>query len=458
MPTVALNGIFDPTDPRKPFPKQIEYLAIDRKGPDTSRSHWVGGRGSAKTTTGILLALRAVTKWMPGLPGCWTEPTYRLCHDVFIAEWQRIVPRDFYTLNKADMTIHCANGSTIYVRSRNVDNSSREVIKGVNLAWDIDDEAAYKFDEQKYLDIDAAIRVQTQYRFHDTLSTPKLGPYKMLVERNGHNMVHTTSFQNPHLPPDWAKRMAEEMSPEYMEQEILGHWVPLTGRIWKRWSNEEWPNGNIHHHVHNHNEPYFLFFDLGVASSAWLIVQAKQPIHNGRLLWDHDPVWVVTAEYMPKRDGSVDSVLRQIKQDFGQPARVVAGADLATRSSTDAKTANWFVIRHFGAVPTTPVKGGLMADKEVQHAQLSYGIKDTRDRRRFCASRKIIRPLESDNRGRDKRGIIELMEQDQWPEKVTGMTFLPKEHRLEHVRDAAMYGAVACMFPPKIGFYKAQAA
>jgi hypothetical protein len=339
-----------------------------------------------------------------------------------------------------------------------VDNSSREVIKGINLAWAIDDEAAYKFDEQKYLDIDAAIRVDTPYRFHDTLSTPKLGPYKDLVESPGHNLVHTTSFENPHLPPDWAENMAAQMGQEYMEQEILGRWVALSGRIWKHWSNEDWPAGNIHRHKHNHREPYFLFFDLGVASSAWLIIQAVEPIHKGRTLWNHDPVWVVTAEYMPRRDGSVDSILRQIKQDFGQPARVVAGADLTTRSSTDAKTANWFVIRHFGQVPTTPVKGALLGDKEIQHAQLSYGIKDTRDRRRFCASSNIIRPLEGKKRSKDKRGIIELMEQDQWPEKVTGMTFLPKEHRLEHVRDAAMYGAVACMFPPKIGHYEAQAA
>jgi hypothetical protein len=333
-----------------------------------------------------------------------------------------------------------------------VDNSSREVIKGINLAWAIDDEAAYKFDEQKYLDIDAAIRVDTPYRFHDTLSTPKLGPYKDLVESPGHNLVRTTSFENPHLPPDWAENMAAQMGQEYMEQEILGRWVALSGRIWKHWSKDEWPNGNVHPHEHEFEKPYFLFFDLGVASSSWLIVQPVEPEYRGHLLWDHDPVWVVTAEYNPKRDGSVDSILREIKQEYGTPIRIVAGADLTTRSSTDAKTAQWFVTRHFGQVTTTPVKGWI-ADKEIQHAQLSYGIRDTRERRRFCVSKKLQRHYPE-----TKRGIIELMEQDQWPEKVNGMTFMPKEHRLEHVRDAAMYGAVACMWPPQIGLYKQQAA
>jgi hypothetical protein len=406
----------------------------------------VGGRGSSKTTSGILLALRAATELMPGLPGIWTEPTYKLCHDVFLTEWKKIVPRDFYRIDLSKMIVHCATGTDIYVRSRNVDNPQKEVAKGPNYGWGINDEMAYKYNRQKWLDIDASIRLNTPYLFNDTLSTPKLGEYKELVESPGHNLVHATSFDNPFLPPGWAEDMAEQMGEEYMEQEILGRWVALSGRIWKHWSNDPWPAGNIHQHRHNHKEPYFLFFDLGVASSAWLIVQAVEPIHKGRTLWDHDPVWVVTAEYMPKRDGSVDSILRQIKQDFGQPARVVAGADLSTRSSTDAKTANWFVIRHFGQVPTTPVKGALLGDKEIQLAQLSYGIKDTRDRRRFCVSDKIMRPLEGKRRGKDKRGIIEMT------------VFMPKEHRLEHVRDAAMYGAVACMWLPRIGHYTAQAA
>jgi hypothetical protein len=455
VPSLKLNGIVDPTDPDTPFLKQCEYLGISRKGQGTSRSHWVGGRGSAKTTTGILLALRAVTEWMPGLPGCWTEPTYRLCHDVFLAEWRRIVPSDFYKLNKADMTIHCATGSTIYIRSRNVDNSNREVIKGVNLAWGIDDEQAYKHDEQKYMDIDAAIRVNTPYRFHDTLTTPKLGPYKDLVESQGHNLVHATSYDNPHLPQDWAKDMAAQMGPEYMEQEILGRWVALSGRIWKHWSNKPWPEGNIHHHEHAYEEPYFLFFDIGVASSAWLIVQAVEPIDkHGRRLWGVDPVWVVTAEYMPKRDGSVDAILRQIKEEYGTPIRVVAGADLTTRSSTDARTANWYVTRHFGQIPVTPVTGWL-ADKEVQQSQLSYGILDTKGRRRICASKNLRQ-----HHPETKRGILEMMEQDTWAdsEKKKSSVALPKEGRLEHVRDALMYGTVAAMIKPRFGLYAAQAA
>lgn len=450
MPSLELN-VCDPTNSELLYFKQAKYLGINVEGPKKSRSHWVGGRGSAKTTTGILKAVRAATEWMPGLPGIWTEPTHNLCHDVFFQQWKEIVPSSFYTINYSKMIVHCSTGTDIYVRSRNVDNPRKEVAKGPNYAWGIDDEAAYKFDKKKYLDIDASIRVNTPYLFHDTLSTPKLNEYKDLVESPGHNLIEATSYDNPFLPEGWAEDMAAQMGPEYMEQEILGRWVALSGRIWKHWSNDPWPAGNIHHHVHAYEQPYFLFFDIGVASSAWWIVQAVEPIdEHDKRLWGVDPVWVVTAEYTPSRDGSVDSVLRQIKEEYGTPVKVAAGADVNTRASTDARTAQWYIKRHFGAVPVVPVSGW-MSDKEVQQTQLSYGILDTKGRRRLCASKHL-----KQHNPNAKRGILEMMEQDTWA--TSGPSAMPKEGRLEHVRDTALYGAVAVMFPPRFGLYAAQAA
>jgi hypothetical protein len=371
---------------------------------------------------------------------------------VFLAEWQRIVPRDFYALNKADMTIHCVNGSTIYVRSRNVDNSSREVIKGINLAWCIDDEAAYKFDEQKYFDTDAAIRISTPYRFHDTLSTPKLGPYRDLVESEGHNFVHATSYDNPHLPPGWAENMAAQMGQDYMEQEILGLWVALSGRLWDTWKNAPWPDGNVHYHEHDFERPYFLFFDPGVATSAWHIVQPVDPVDEyGRRLWGSEfPVWVVTAEFMPKRDGSVDRVLSEINEQYGAPIKVSTGFDVNTRASTDAKKPSFFITKHFGQVLVVPVTGW-REDKEIQYNQLRYGILDTKGRRRLCVSKNLRQHYPE-----TKRGILQMVEQDTVAEK--GAHFMPKEGRLEHCRDSLLYGGITTMFPPRHGLYQAQAA
>jgi hypothetical protein len=452
MPELKLN-INDPTDSARPYLKQAQYLGINVCGPKKSRSHLVGGRGCSKTTSGIIKLIRAATEWMPGLPGLWTEPTHRLCHDTFFTEWKKIVPRDFYTINLSDMIVHCATGTDIYVRSRNVDNPQKEVAKGPNYAWGFCDEMAYKFDKQKWIDIDASIRLNTPYLFHDTLSTPKLNEYKDLVESDGHNYIHATSYDNPYLPDGWAEDMAAQMGQDYMEQEILGRWVALSGRIWKQWSNDPWPNGNIHDHEHDYDKPYLLAFDPGVASSAWLIIQQVQPYdEQGRLLWRHDPVWVVTAELMPKRDGSVDTILSEIKQHYGAPMRVVVGADVGTRASTDAKTPKWFITRHFGSIPIKPVTGWI-ADKEIQQIQLSYGILDTRGRRRFCVSKNLIQHYPE-----TKRGILQVMEQDTWAAKDKDKDAMPKEGRLEHARDAAAYAGVGVMFPPKYGLYQQAAA
>lgn len=458
MPTIKLNCC-DPTNPVKPYVKQAEFLFLNRRGPHTSRNHWVGGRGSAKTTTGVLLAFSAAFKWMPGLDGVWTEPTYRLCNDIFLAEWQRIVPRELYKINKSEMMIECASGSHIFIRSRNVDNISREVVKGLNLGWGIEDEEAYKYDKQKYWDVDAAIRIDTPYRFHDTLTTPKLNEYYNLIHddngniREGHRLVTATSYDNPYLPTGWAHDLAGQMDERYMEQEVLGRWISLRGRIWNSWSEAEWPDGNIHPHEHNYDNPYWLFFDLGVASSAWVVVQNVRPLHNGVIHPNyaaHDSVWVATAELTPSREegGHIDRILPIIKQEYGIPVQVVCGHDLNTRSSIDASTARSIVNNHFGAIPIRIIgeSGSWLSDKENQGRQLAYGILDTKGRRRFCVSQKFKR-----FHPKTKRGIMELMLQDTWPslaDQRLGINVYPKENKLEHVRDALFYGSVATMFPP----------
>jgi hypothetical protein len=414
------------------------------------------GRGFGKSFLSIFIATMALSL-SPDEVGLFLEPDWKRVRRVFLKKWRQIVPRELYTLNKSEQMITwLPTGSILFYGPRNITGSYQATDDselGTDVTFVIDDEAALRCSSSFYVNTLATIREPSNVRFYLTLSTPRIGEYQELVESEGHKLFRGKSTDNPYLPDNYVEGLRANMSPDQAERELDGKFVALSGKIWKRWSGESWPHGNIHHHRHNRREPYFLFFDIGVASSAWLIVQPVEPVYKGRLLWEYDPIWVVTAEYMPKRDGSVDTILREIKQDYGIPARIVAGADVDTRSSLEPKTAQWFITRHFGQVPTTPVKGALLGDKEIQHAQLSYGIFDTADRRRFCVSRNLEKHYPE-----TRRGILEMMREDQYPERVTGLTFLPKEHRLEHVRDAAMYGAVACMFPPKIGHYTNQAA
>lgn len=375
---------------------------------------------------------------MPGLPGFWSEPTYPDCHKVFIREWKRLVPGELYTINESRMTVNCINGTVIDILSRNADNKNKDIGRGPNYAWGINDEMAYKCDDrmkEKWEDLDNAIRLDTPYLFHDTTSTPKKNTYQHIVERDGHKLITATSWDNPFLPPGYAEQRMADMDKQRAQQELYGLFVALEGLIWDTWSDEMWPNGNISHLGYNKDFPYYLFFDIGSASSAWVL--AHQTEHY----------WVAFAEYTPKRDGSIDGVLRRINEDYGMPCRIVVGHDVNTRDSGSGKSGMFFIRNQWGGgVPVTVVQPGTdRGDKEIQYYRMRFLICDTENRRRFTISRDF-KSYDAESR----RGVRELMAQDEWPdEKGRQGELLPKEGKLEHVRDALLYGAAGCMAPPR---------
>lgn len=438
-------------DTQPGHPAQASYLDIDRSGQHTTRAHYVGGRGSGKTTVGILMALRAATQLMPGMPGLWTEPTYRLCHDVFFREWCKIVPRELWRWVASDQKIVLANGSEIDVRSRNVDNPAKEISKGPNYAWAIDDEAANKFDPDRYWDIDAAIRHPDAFhRFHDTLSTPQMNGYYHLCTSHKHPCINATSYDNPYLDETFAASLAEQLDPQRARQELYGEWVALSGRIWDTAVlDKQWPHGNIHPHTYDPNRPFFIGCDLGV-QSAWLIMQ-RVPAWDQRHRTIADGLLdVVVAEYLPD-DGDTQSTIRRIEADYGKPERVFVGADLNTRSIVDGSTSAYAFRQVWGgSVPVLPITGGL-ADKELQYQVAKARLLNALGERRFCISAGLRQYPE-----RSPRGIRTMLTADQWP---TGRDIrvgeaLPKDKRtagkaaLEDVRDAWLYAMIG-LHPPR---------
>ena len=450
--------VISPLDELKPFPKQWEFLSLDCSGSRKTYNHYVGGRGSSKTTTGILKCFTALTQWHRGKAGLWTEPTATLCKDVFLREWKKIVPRDCYSVVLNPMTITMVpalGGGTLDVRSHNADNPNKEVSKGPNYAFAMVDEAAYKFDRDTFDDIDNAVRDASNYLFVDTMSTPKLNGYKRLATSEGHRLVKASSFDNPHLPAGWAEQKRLQMGPKRFAQEILGEWVSLEGQIWENWSEETWPLGNRIDLPHNHDRPYYLFFDLGVRTSAWLVVQPVDGYQLGYAPFEHgDPLWNVTAEYMPNTRGDIERMIRKIVEDYGIPAQVCCGHDLRTRSSTDSNTPEYFLAQAVGSVPTVMIGAdAFLSDKVIQQDCLSFLIHNSRNERRLVVSRQI----RSDDP--DERGILAMMREDTWESNsVRNAHFLPKEGRLEHVRDALLYGTVGAMRPPSYTMKTAYAA
>lgn len=406
----------------------------------------MSGRGGGKTLCAVMLALMICLR-EPGTVGIILSPTYRKLRDVFLKTWVDTVPGEVYKLNRSEMTITLNNGSHMIMRSRHVDNPSRgrDAHRGVDANWALDDEAAEGFDGELYANISGCLRRPGKHRFYACCTTPRLNEYYNLATGEGHEVIYSSSRDNPHLPDGWVDDLQGTMSAQQAEREIEGRWVALEGLVWSTWSNSMWPAGNVHPHKFNPDAPWYLFLDLGVGNGAYLVVQRVAADDLGQRLFP-GPVWVVCAELMPQHDGSASRALQILKQHFGNPASVAVGADVNTRSNTDASTPMYFVTQIFGAVHTIPVSGWY-GDKMVQHDKVQYLIMDSAGRRRLCISEGLV---SIDEDPRKKRGIRELMAQDTYPENAgkAGKQFLEKDGRLEHVRDALLYGAVGIMQPP----------
>ncbi len=430
-------------------------MSLDVRGPEIKKNHYVAGRGSGKTVTMVLREFQSAVD-DPGSVGLILSPTYGTLMDVFLATWENIIPNSLYTYNGTTRTIELINGSKLILKSRHINNPrrGRDAVKGLNVNRVADDEAAQGFDKKLYNNAMACIRRPGKIRYYNCYTTPLLNEYHDVATDEGHTLVHCSSRDNPHNDAEFVQDLVAEMSAQEVEREVDGRWVALEGLIWK-WDNGKvgskverfWPQSNVHRHAWNPDKPYYLFLDLGVGNGAYFVVQRLDANLYGQTGAKVFPgsVWVVVAELMPSRDGSASRAFGILDQHFGAPLKVVSGADMDTRASTDSKTARYFVRERWGgSVPIQPISGE-WADKQVQHSRLSYLVEQAGGNRRLCVSKDLIQ-LDTES----KRGIHEIMAQDTWPDNAgkTKGVYFNKEGRLEHARDALLYGAVGQMAPP----------
>lgn len=433
-----------------PHEKQLQFINTtlgDGTNRDIRRTHLVCGRGWGKTTGAIMLVLEAMRRY-PGISLLFLAPTHKTLERSFVAEWQRIVPNPLYKYLKSDKIIEFINGSKTYLSSCYIDNPSRgrDADRGVSVQGVVHDETAWGFNRDLYTNVSAAIRGSQFGRFYACLTTPVLNDYQDVATSDGHILMHGPSWDNPYLPDGWAEELSKEMSPQQYKREIDGQWVPLEGRIWDTWSDEPWPRGNRHHCEYNPHLPWYLFLDLGVGNAAYLVVQRVDASKSGLQLFPGS-VWVVVAQLMPDHDGSASRAFQRLGDLYGRPCCIVGGADMNTRSVSAGDTAMYFARQVWGEDVMVKIADGWIADKQVQYNRTTYLIRDAVGARRFCVS-KDIQSL--DSHSTRKRGILDVMAQDTWPDNVKRrrVEFFPKEGVLEHCRDALLYGAVCEMAPP----------
>jgi len=431
MPTLELGCC----DPYLHYPKQAQFLdLIKRSQPGVATTHFVGGRGSSKTTSVVLGIFESGVTYNKGLPHLWTSPTYRDCMDTFVRTWQDIVPDELYTFNRNDMTIHIHDtgvpGTVVDVRSRQVTNGKRESFRGPTYAVAVVDEPRQDPDKTAWNNIYATLRhPKAAQKWIVSSSTPRMNWYYDLVVDGGAPTIYATSYDNPFIDENWIDGLAGDLSPQMAQQEIYAEWVSLSDRIWPNVNlDEEWPRGNIHPHMWDPSLPFTLAGDIGL-KSAWLIIQHV------------DGIDVAVGEYTPGRQDT-EQTLNRIEADYGIPSRVIVGSDWNTGSVVNgASHALYFRSRGWANRVQPVPPGTIYARKDYQYTASNRLILNSREERKFCISQHL--------RSHDpeyKCGIRELFLRDTWPDKVMRSgEFLPKDKTekgtaaLEDMRDCFMY-------------------
>lgn len=458
----------------EPFPKQREFLECDRLKlgsdglPTIRRINYVGGRGSAKTTAGII-DLIMVADRMPGLITAWREPRWSDVERVFLTALRDMLPEQwgFWRLVRREghKFIEWRNGHLTHLLSRQVDDPGKRIALGSNYAGVWEDEAADRFGRDKMIDIQNAIRDRrAPYLFHITLSTPTVGAYEAWCRIPGSTTIHATSYDNPYIAQSVIDEWRHSMSPELWAQEVLGQFVPQAGRVWTTFREEQWPRGNIlEDYEFDPGKPWYLSCDLGGAQSAfgiWQYVNASAIGGRGG-----QRLAVLVAEYCPNHIG-LGAVLDDICRNYGggwssdntfrrPPVAAYVGSDVASPGTNGVTGGQVFHEMGLDYVAVT----GERARKDLQRsAALSMILVDSGERQLAVAARRgsdgQYEMRQHFGEGKS-RGFLNVMRSDTYPPVSSKDLFWKDKgqrgiNALEDDRDQFLYFAV-CEFPPVWG-------
>lgn len=456
----------------KPFhPKQQEFIGLSQeKKPDHILvAHGVAGGGAGKTISGIGWILEAMLTYNAGFRHLWTAPTYPMLMDSFLDTWFDIVPDRFrfrgrniawqYTGGvKKKITFN--NGSVLNLRTR----KDPENLRGPSVAGVVLDEIGIDRNRYAYDLCYGRIRNPANARagqlFLLTITTPKMGWHQQELARGDAPVVSWTLLDNPYAEPERIEQYKRIYSPELYSQEVLGQHIAQEGRVWKNFSEDTWPEGNMHWATWNPSLDWYLGLDMGSGIGHWMIVQYHDPVsQDGRRYYTDTPgarLAVVVAEGLQIKE-DISPVLGLIHEHYAKdraPIVVATGADAQNIGATGPDPVQ--LITNRGWAPWWP-KGEFIS-KGVQGHNLSGLILNTVGHRRFCISRNIKR------HGPENRqwGILNCMLTDEWPEPGSGEKYR-KDKKLagigncEDPRDSAMY-LMTCNHPPSWAYHDRWAA
>jgi hypothetical protein len=411
--------------------------------------HALCGRGWGKSTVGIDLAVALLNRG-PDEVGLFLEPDVPTVNETFLQEWSRVVPDHLYEINESKRKITWYNRAVLYYAPRAITGSKHRIanrFRGRNLTFVIDDEAAQGFDRRQFTTTQMCVRTRSSAGtlVYVTLSTPVIGPYVNMIREAGHILVNCPSTENPYLDPILIQQWRDTMSRQEYEREVLAMIQSLTGRLWADVDlDHAWPDGNLDLDWPRFvpGEPFWIGCDIGSATGAFVIIQRAPP------RWGEDlPRWVIVADLCPQTEGNVRRAFGIIKEHFGTPAGISAGADIDTANSVTGTSAAYFAEKIFGSIPIYPCSERTFA-KQLQYDSTTALFCTATGRRRLTVAKDFV-SLDPGSH----RGILEMIKEDCWldQDKRRPGDVLPKNREIlvQHIRDALMMCVTMVMKTPE---------
>lgn len=222
----------------KLLPFQLKFLQSQTK------FVWLcAGLGTGKTYS---LANYAIYRMLtnPKTTGLLAAQTYSQLRDATLAELMvqldRLGLKYSYSTLTNFLTLDC-NGARIKTFSL----ENYEMLRGIEIGWfGVDEACLVKPDAKKVLV--GRLRCKHSHVLQGRyVSTPRgfdhmydqfVGEHKTV----NHELIHATSFDNPHLPEGYIASMAAEYSPKEYQQEVLADFVALSeGRVYHAFDRTE---------------------------------------------------------------------------------------------------------------------------------------------------------------------------------------------------------------------------
>jgi PBSX family phage terminase large subunit len=213
------------------YPEQARFLAST-----ASNVIFQGGARSGKTWAGVLKALLMLCEH-PGVWGMYIAPTYKQLQQAaephFLALGYKLGLTGQWQWNRQEGRITHPNGGVLLLRSA----ENPEALLGATLGWAVCDEVglwrkqAYDYLQDRLSDP----RGPRQAYFTFTPKGTAHWSYKVLgVERDGIEIIRTSTGRNPTLPADYHERLRREHGEgtQWWRQEVLGEYVAWEGQVY----------------------------------------------------------------------------------------------------------------------------------------------------------------------------------------------------------------------------------